>query len=300
MHLLKKKKERDTQDLFVTEGIKMAREAPRERVVSVYVSESFAAEHGKEPWLARYKDESSASILSSVPKKRGTDGHTPPSCARYEVVSDAVMRAMSDTQTPQGVICLIRQYHYSEEMLGMPPQGMTDVSGVLRQTEKPGAKPGQAANSQNAQPLLLALENLQDPGNLGTILRTAEGAGVSGILMSEGCVDIYNPKVIRSTMGAVYRVPFCYARDFNAALLAWRKRGIRVYATHLKGSVCYDHCDYTGPSAFLIGNESKGLSEACAACADQNIKIPMAGQVESLNAAVAAAIVMYEAARQRR
>ena len=245
--LMKKKKERDQQDLFVTEGIKMAREVPPERVAAVYVSDSFEEEHRSEAWLRRY---------------------------RYEVVSDSVMRAMADTQTPQGVLCLVRQYHYSLDDL--------------------------LAASGSRAPLLLALENLQDPGNLGTIVRTAEGAGVSGILLSEDCVDIYNPKVIRSTMGSVYRVPFCYAPDFQAALKHWQAAGVRLYAAHLKGAVCYDQCDYTAPAAFLIGNESRGLSDLCAAVADQNIKIPMEGQVESLNAAVAAAVLMYEAARQRR
>ena len=88
------------------------------------------------------------------------------------------------------------------------------------------------------------LENLQDPGNLGTIVRTAEGAGVSGLLLSRDSVDIYNPKVIRSTMGSVYRVPFYYTEDLEETLEDWKHRGIRLYAAHLKGSTPYTPEDY--------------------------------------------------------
>jgi TrmH family RNA methyltransferase len=146
----------------------------------------------------------------------------------------------------------------------------------------------------------MALENLQDPGNLGTIVRTAEGAGVTGILMSRGCVDIYNSKVIRSTMGSIYRMPFVYTDQWEEALRELKRQGVSLYAAHLKGQDYHDRQDYTKPAAFLIGNESRGLTEETAALADTYIRIPMCGQVESLNAAVASSILMYEANRQRR
>ena len=148
-------------------------------------------------------------------------------------------------------------------------------------------------------PLIMALENLQDPGNLGTVLRTAEGAGVTGILLSSGCVDLYNPKVIRSTMGSIYRMPFFVADDFHAAIRELKEHGVRWYAAHLKGEDSYDRKDYRQPTGFLIGNESRGLSDETAKLADGYIRIPMCGRVESLNAAVASAILMYEASRQR-
>ena len=148
-------------------------------------------------------------------------------------------------------------------------------------------------------PLIMALENLQDPGNLGTVLRTAEGAGVTGILLSSGCVDLYNPKVIRSTMGSIYRMPFFVADDFHAAIRELKGHGVRWYAAHLKGEDSYDRKDYRQPTGFLIGNESRGLSDETAELADCYIRIPMCGRVESLNAAVASAILMYEASRQR-
>ena len=141
---------------------------------------------------------------------------------------------------------------------------------------------------EKEHPLFLVLEDLQDPGNMGTIFRTAEGAGVDGIFMSTNCVDIYNPKTIRSTMGSVYRVPFVIAPDLQDVFAWFKKQGIRSYAAHVGGT------------AFLIGNEGNGLTDATAGQADCLIRIPMKGQLESLNAGVAAAILMYEASRQRR
>ena len=193
---------------------------------------------------------------------------------RVSVVADPVFTRMSDTRTPQGVLCLVRCFHYREE----------DLIG---------------AGAGNA-PFVLVLENLQDPGNLGTILRTGEGAGVTGVLLGPGCVDVYNPKVIRSTMGSVYRVPFAVTEDLAGSIRALQRRGIRVYAAHLGGRMDYDEPDYTKGSAFLIGNESKGLTDETAALADTPVRIPMLGQVESLNAAMACGILSYEAAGQRR
>lgn len=146
----------------------------------------------------------------------------------------------------------------------------------------------------------MILETVQDPGNLGTILRAGEGAGITGVLMDENTADIYNPKVIRSTMGSIYRVPFVTAAQLPQALSSLKKQGIRLFAAHLDGKQDYDQADYKGNTGFLIGNESRGLSEETAALADTLIKIPMEGNVESLNAAVAASVLMFESSRQRR
>jgi TrmH family RNA methyltransferase len=147
---------------------------------------------------------------------------------------------------------------------------------------------------------LLLLEDIRDPGNLGTMIRTAEGAGITGIIFGDATVDIYNPKVIRATMGSIYRVPFYQAEDFYKTLEQIKARGITIYAAHLSGMPYDIEDNFQGKCAFLIGNEANGLSERASGQADKLIKIPMAGKVESLNAAVAAAILMYEAARQRR
>lgn len=189
---------------------------------------------------------------------------------KYELVSSRVFREMSDTQTPQGILAVVGQRH-------------STLEDILK------AEPSQ----------LLLLEDIQDPGNLGTMLRAGEGAGITGVVMSKGCVDIYNPKVIRSTMGSVYRVPFVYTEDFHGTILEIKK-SCKVYAAHLKGEYPYDKGDYTGNTAMIVGNEARGIREETAVLADTLIKIPMEGQVESLNAAVAASILMYEVYRQRR
>lgn len=201
--------------------------------------------------------------------------------AEKEFVSSQVFEYISDTKTPQGILAVVRQYTYSEEE-------------VITKTEKRD-KAGRKCPAH-----ILVLDNLQDPGNLGTMFRTAEAAGATGILLSQDCVDIYNPKVIRSTMGAIFRMPFVYVEDMPAAIEKLKKQGILVYAAHLKGEHSYDKEDYTKGTAFLIGNEGNGLRKEIARCADTWIQIPMEGKAESLNAAAAAAVLMYEVSRQRR
>ncbi len=189
----------------------------------------------------------------------------------YEVVTDRVFDGVSETISPQGVLGLVRNAVYTpEEMIACE------------------------------NPCLLLLEDIRDPGNLGTMIRTAEGAGISGVILNSSCVDIYNPKVIRSTMGSIFRVPFYRAEDFTGAVKKLKERGIQVYAAHLTGKSYDTEGSFVKGCAILIGNEAKGLSEEASVLADHLIRIPMEGRVESLNAAVAAAILMYEAFRQRR
>ena len=188
----------------------------------------------------------------------------------YEVVADSVFCAMAETVTPQGVLAIVEMPEYSLEQM----------------IEKAGT--------------LLLLEDLRDPGNLGTIIRTAEAAGVSGIILSKESVDIYNPKVIRSTMGAIYRVPFIYVEDFTELLVRLKEQKVRLLAAHLQGTKNFDKADYSGKVGILIGNEANGLSDEVADLAEEKVLIPMAGNVESLNAGVAAALLMYEAFRKQR
>lgn len=188
----------------------------------------------------------------------------------YEEVSEQVFDKMSDTKAPQGILAVLAQQDYSRE----------ELFGEI--------------------PLLLLLENIQDPGNLGTILRTAEGAGVTGVILNGDCADIYQPKAVRSTMGSLFRVPFCRCGELRREIEFLRGRNVKVYAAYLEGSVCYDEADYRGGSAFLIGNEGNGLTKVTAEAADVRIRIPMEGKLESLNAGVSAALLVYEAARQRR
>ena len=194
--------------------------------------------------------------------------------APVELLTDTVFAYVSDTKTPQGILAIVKRLNYT----------MNDLMQVKNQKA----------------PHLVVLDNLQDPGNLGTILRTAEGAGVDGVILSKESVDIYNPKTIRSTMGSVYRLPFLYVDSIESILPVLKKHHVHTYAAHLKGKGWYDEQSYVGGTAFLIGNEGNGLTDATAGQADCLIRIPMKGQLESLNAGVAAAILMYEASRQRR
>lgn len=249
IQLKQKAKARREMGAFLTEGVKMFLEAPEEQIREIYVSESFSCQDQE---LKRAVTEK----MERLP---------------YEMVSEPVFQKMSDTCTPQGILCVMEAQHY--------------VPADLLKKEAP---------------LLLLLENIQDPGNLGTMMRAGEGAGIDGLVLSRDTADIYNPKAVRATMGSIYRVPFLYAQDFGAMMARLKEAGICIYAAHLQGETDYDRCDFHGGSAFLIGNEAKGLTGGTAARADRYMKIPMAGEVESLNAGIAAAILMYEAARQRR
>lgn len=243
---------RRKEDVFTAEGVKMFLEAPLSAIREVYLSESFANACEKEPSLAPVREK-----LKSC---------------RCETAADFVFEKMSDTQTPQGILCVLGQSHYTLE-------------DMLKREETP---------------LFLLLEDLQDPGNLGTILRAGEGAGISGVIMSRDTVDLYNPKTIRATMGSVYRVPFLYTDSLRDTAEELKRAGVAVYAAHLKGSGAYDTFRYREACGFLIGNEANGLKEETARAAKACVRIPMKGKVESLNAAVASALLLYEAARQRR
>jgi TrmH family RNA methyltransferase len=245
MNLVKKAKARKLSGLFVAEGLRIFREIPRDMIDSLFVSEGF---------------------LKAESHRKMVEGHP------CEVVSDEVFNAMSDTQTPQGILALVRQFSYKMEDL----------------------------QTKGSPAFLMILESIQDPGNLGTIIRAGEGAGVTGVIMDDATADIYNPKVIRSTMGSVCRVPFVYTNDLPGTLKNLKTQGVRLYAAHLEGRNNYEKEDYTVDTGFLIGNEGNGLTEETSALADALVKIPMMGKVESLNAAVAASILMFEAARQRR
>lgn len=191
--------------------------------------------------------------------------------AVVEVVADSVFKSVSDTQTPQGIMAVVDMPEYTLEQL---------LDGEKTH--------------------LLILESIQDPGNLGTMIRTGEGAGITGVIMNKTTVDLFNPKTIRSTMGSLYRIPFFITEDLSATMELLKDKGVSLYAAHLKGEQFYTEENYTNACGFLIGNEGNGLSDEIANLADAYIKIPMEGQVESLNAAISATLLMYEANRQRR
>lgn len=244
LQLQKKSKARDEEKVFLVEGLRMFSEVPAERVQKVYISESLYNKKKQELHLEKFS---------------------------VEILSDSVFQYVSDTKTPQGILCIVEQKKY-------------DIEELL--------------NIEN--PHFMVLDNLQDPGNLGTIVRTAEGAGVDAIFLSKGSVDIYNPKTIRSTMGSIYRMPVVYVENLLELLNAFKQRGIKSYAAHLDGKNSYDKENYQSGTAILIGNEGNGLRDEIADSADVWVQIPMQGKVESLNAAIAASILMFEVYRQRR
>ena len=265
--LMKKAKARNEQGVFVAEGRKMFLEAPVEWVKQVYVSESF---------YGTCTQGNMQDCMESCTPKHGEEKLNRKVLERlnetgYEIVSDNVFKSVSDTQTPQGILCLVRMPQYP-------------LSDLLR------------GNRTH----LLIVESIQDPGNLGTMLRTGEGAGITGIIMNRTTVDLFNPKTIRSTMGSIYRVPYYIAEDLAETIGELKRQKVGVYAAHLKGQMQYDEPSYCKGTAFLIGNEGNGLSDEIAGLADTYVRIPMEGSVESLNAAVSAALLMYETNRQRR
>ncbi|MFZ9982193.1 MAG: TrmH family RNA methyltransferase [Cyclobacteriaceae bacterium] len=147
--------------------------------------------------------------------------------------------------------------------------------------------------------LFIVLEAVEKPGNLGAVLRTADAAGVSGVIICDPRTDIYNPNVVRSSLGALFTVPVAIT-DSISAIRFLQKNNTHIYCTHLNASVPYDTVDYCKSSAIIMGTESTGLSDNWTQAATSNIIIPMAGQIDSMNVSVSAAIVTFEAIRQRR
>lgn len=190
----------------------------------------------------------------------------------YKVVSDALFKKISDTVTPQGILAVVARKHY-------------ELDYILNRVVKKEGLPDKQ--------VIMILDDLRDPGNMGTIIRTCEAAGVSGIIISKESVDVYNPKVVRSTMGAILRVPFYESENLKEDIKKIKEKNIKIYAAHLKGKMLYNEVKKTGAYGFIIGNEADGISDEIAAMADELIKIPMYGNVESLNAAIAASVLMF-------
>ncbi len=185
-------------------------------------------------------------------------------------VSEKEYFSFCQTVNPQGIACVCKKFTCDKEELFV-----------------------------KSPALIVLCENLQDPGNLGTIIRTTDAAGASGLILTKGCCDIFNPKVLRSAMGSVFNLPILTNVDFEECAAFFKSHGIQLSAAHLKGEKTPYETDMKQPTAILIGNEAKGLSQTAEKAADRLVKLPMLGKAESLNAAVAAALIIYEAVRQR-
>jgi len=180
-------------------------------------------------------------------------------------VSDAVLRSLSETVSPQPIVAVVPQ-----PQLASP------------------AEPS----------LLLVLDQMRDPGNLGTVLRTAAAAGVDEVLLARGTVEPYNPKVVRGAMGAHFRLPLVYGLRWEQ--IGERLGGLAVWLADAQGQRSHDAVDWRQPAALIVGGEAQGIGGEAARLAAGRLRVPMSGDTESLNAAVATAVILFEAARQRR
>ncbi len=196
----------------------------------------------------------------------------PPDCRAESVVSVApnVYERIAYRGSTEGIVAVIRSRELALSDLQLP-----------------------------ASPLIVVLESVEKPGNLGAVLRSADAAGADAVLVCDPLTDLWNPNLIRASVGAVFTVP-CVACSSEAAIAFLRARGIRILTAQLQDSSLYYDCDMTGGTAIVMGTEATGLTPVWREAADAHIRIPMLGRLDSLNVSVSAAILLFEAVRQRR
>ncbi|MBM7615930.1 TrmH family RNA methyltransferase [Alkaliphilus hydrothermalis] len=224
-----------------------------------------ALEHGVALEYILYSD--------SAKKIKGGDELIQQIEGKYQMyhLPDKLMEKLSETENPQGIMAVINMPEYSLDSL-----------------------------SEEKELFLVVLDRIQDPGNMGTIIRTAEGAGANAVLITKGSVDPYNSKTLRATMGAVFHFPVVQVEEDEELIEFLKKNKVRMVATHLDTENTYDMIDYKGSIALIIGNEANGIQEGFVAQAEEMIKIPIVGKIESLNASVAAGVLIYKAFENRR
>lgn len=186
--------------------------------------------------------------------------------SKYEVSAD-IMKELCDTENPQGVAAVVSKPEW-------------DVDKITNN-------------------FIVIADGVQDPGNLGTIIRTSDAAGAGAVAVVKGTVDVYNSKTLRSTMGSIFHVPILFYDDFEELANLLKGKGYKIYSTSLDAEGYIYDCDFTENTAIVIGNEANGIPEEHLKLSTHLIKIPMPGNSESLNAAVAGAITIYEVVRQR-
>jgi TrmH family RNA methyltransferase len=189
--------------------------------------------------------------------------------AKVVCVPDSLFERIGETRTPQGVMAVADIPHY-------------DMHGFLIKAHR-----------------IIALENVQDPGNIGTIIRSADACGFDAVLLSRDCADPYNSKTVRSTMGSLFHIPVIVAEDFYGTLMELKAKNILLAAAHTRDALPCWQAELKGNVAVIIGNEGNGITEKILEISDITIMIPMEGRAESLNASAAASILMYECMRQK-
>ena len=182
-------------------------------------------------------------------------------------ISNKIFNDISDVKTPQGILAVIKKNQNN-----------------------------QIETNSN---YILALDSIQDPGNMGTIIRTADSANINQIIINKTTVDPYSPKVIRSTMGAIYRTNIIEVEDLKATLKEMKLKGFQIITTDLKATQSIYDINYNNKTVVVIGNEANGVSQEILQTADKKVIIPMLGKTESLNASIAASIMIYEYVRQK-
>lgn len=243
---LHRRKSRDEKKLFFIEGLRFVNEALSENIDIKYI------------------------VISETFKRENDVSQLLNSGVNIYLASDKIIKELSDTDTPQGIIGVIPYLQFENKT-----------------SEKQGHK------------TYVVLDAIQDPGNMGTIIRTSDAVNVDRIVLSKGCVDIYNPKVLRATMGSIFRVSITRVEDLKDYIIGLKHQNFEVLAAHLKGTENYFHVDLTGNTAIVIGNEANGICDEVSLACDKLVKIPMLGNIESLNAGVSASIILYEILRQR-
>ena len=191
-----------------------------------------------------------------------TPAYTIPRNIQAYALAENAFAAITDTKTPQGIAAVITKQ-------------IRPLTGSR----------------------LLALDGVQDPGNVGTIIRTADAAGFDGVILSKECADLFSPKVLRSTMGSIFRMSFGFPEDLPEALRALKEKGFSILSSQLDGDPFFERTNVSGQFVLIIGNEGNGVSAPVKAEATHRLRLPMHGGAESLNAAVAAGIMMYDLTR---
>ncbi|WP_018084430.1 TrmH family RNA methyltransferase [Desulfurispora thermophila] len=257
LNRLKEKRHRSQEQKFLAEGTRFVEEAlavPGLVEMLVYSPELLPA--GRSEPLLELARQAGVSITA---------------------VSARVFRVLADTQTPQGVLAVVK----------MPVLKLDDLALLL------------GLASQRGNPLLVVVDGVQDPGNLGTIVRSAAAFGASGLVLCRGTVDLFNPKVLRATMGAVFKLPVWQDVDINTLGHLLQQMGLEILLSSPQGDVSLTAAGLTGRVALVIGSEARGVSNQWRQFTRRAFRIPMQEDVESLNAGIAAAVILYEAYRQR-
>ena len=279
---LKQKKYRTESGTFFAEGLRAVQEAVQYAdVTELFYTEAEAGRldvvlkaAGNVPADTKEKsgDKNNANHNNAGTAKKRNEAANG---IRMYRVDEKVMAKLSDTKAPQGVLAVIRT----------PEQNLRQL------------RPGTA--SDNNAPVII-LDRVQDPGNLGTIIRTADAVGALGLILLEGCVDAYSPKVVRASMGSLFHLPVVQDVTAEEALTWCYRNGYEPAATALKNAQNVYKADISKKMAFLFGNEANGVAEELQAAAETRLFIPMTGLAESMNVAMAAGIILFEGLRQRK